>query len=122
MSTSTSNLIIGFLNDFLIVAGSIITGAMVATKEVTIPNTAVLLLALLSGVVQAARRAQSKIEPSVTKADAPANAMNQVTTNDQAVAAIADAISQAIHLPRDPAPAPVPVTPQRVAAPVKDSS
>jgi hypothetical protein len=121
MNPATTNLIVGFANDFIIVAGSIITGAMMATKEVSLPNTAVILLALISGVVQAARRAQSKVEPSVTKPDAAANAMNQVTTNDQAVAAIADAISQAIYTPRAPE-APLPVTPQRVAPPVKDSS
>ena len=114
MSPATTNLIVGFLNDFIIVAGGIISGAMLATKEVSMPTTPVLILALIMGVVQAARRAQSKVDPPVGETR-PLDAQLKVTQDT--IAHVVEQVTRNLNT----------VTPKRVEdapapKPVKDSS
>jgi hypothetical protein len=114
MNSGTTNLIVGFLNDFLIVAGGIISGAMLATKEVSMPTAPVLVLALIMGVVQAARRAQSKVDPPVGE---PRPLATQVKVTEDTIAHVVEQVTKNL----------TPVTPKRVeedipAKPIKDSS
>lgn len=114
MSPATTNLLVGFLNDFIIVAGGIISGAMLATKEVSMPTTPVLLLALIMGVVQAARRAQSKVDPPVGEARPLAT---QVKVTEDTIAHVVEQVTKNLQ--------PVVVTPKRAdepVKPIKDSS
>lgn len=110
MSAGTRNLLIGFIQDFILGAGGIITTAMGVKGEFVMPSPAVIVFAIIMGAMAATRRAQSKTEPSVSR---PEPAM------DADIAALADAVSKAIHLPMPVTPARVPDTPPLPAAPVK---
>jgi hypothetical protein len=123
------NLVIGFLNDFLIIAGGMITAGMLAQDQIAIPRAAVVLLACLTGLVQAARRLQSKLDPSPVKPEAvvvrsEAQLLEQIHQNETAASALVDAFTRAVAT----ATPPPPVTPKRVEVPaepvkvVKDSS
>ena len=109
------NLIIGFLNDVIIVAGTAITTAMLATKVVEMPAAPVWLVALIMGLVQAARRLDSKIAPSPVKTDDPPEARTpaqleaQIKVTEDTIATVVDRVTQAIA-----ANPPTPVTPKRV--------
>ena len=114
------NLVIGFLNDVIIVGGTALTTAMLATKTVEMPSGPVILVALIMGLVQAARRLDSKMAPSPMKDDTPpvrseAELMAQVKTREAAVTAAVEAIRRTLDR--------APVTPQRVepAAPAPAS-
>ncbi|HJR00285.1 MAG TPA: hypothetical protein VKA83_01520 [Methylomirabilota bacterium] len=105
------NLVIGFLNDVIIVGGTALTTAMLATKTVEMPSGPVILVALIMGLIQAARRLDSKMAPSPMKDDTPpvrteAELMAQVKTREAAVTAAVEAIRRTLDR--------APVTPQRV--------
>lgn len=52
--TNYAKILVGALADFVISAGGIITGAMVQQGSVVLPTPAVLVMALVAGVVTAA--------------------------------------------------------------------
>ena len=52
--TNYAKMVLGAISDFVISAGGIITGAMVQQGSVVMPTPAVLILALVGGVVTAA--------------------------------------------------------------------
>ncbi len=70
MSPATAQLVtllISFVSDFIITAGTGIATAMGATGVVAMPGKAVIVFAVLMGLVAAARRVQALIAPSVIK-------------------------------------------------------
>jgi len=114
------NLIIGFLNDVIIVGGTAITTSMLATKTVELPSASVWLVAIIMGLVQAARRLDSKMAPTPMKDTEPAvrteaDLMAQVKVRENAVTAAAEAIRRAVEKASAPEPTTtVTVTPKRV--------
>lgn len=142
MNSATTNLIVGFLQDLLVTGGSIITGAMLATKEVSMPTWPVIILALLTGMIQAARRAQSKVDPSVVQraVRTPEQLTAQIKAREDTIADITARVTKAMQasgpavppasvtIPQEVpfAPPVPPVTPLRVPdvpiKPQKDSS
>lgn len=61
-------LIISFVTDFVIAAGSCLTAAMVAGGSTNVPSTAVLIYSLISGLVIGARRVQALLStPPIEK-------------------------------------------------------
>ncbi len=65
---------VSFMSDFLITAGSTLGGAMVATSggPVSVPSKGVWILALITGLVAAARRVQALLQtPPSSPAPAP---------------------------------------------------
>ena len=110
------NLVIGFLNDFLIIAGGMITTAMLAQDVVAVPRLAVILLSVLTGLVQAGRRLQAKLDPSPAKPDAvlvrsEAQLMAQIHEREAATTQLVDSITRAMNK------VPPEVTPLRVDPP-----
>ena len=67
MNSQYVTLIVSFVTDFIITAGTGVAGAMAATKVVEIPNRAVVALAVLMGIVSAARRVQALLAPPALK-------------------------------------------------------
>ena len=55
-------LVISALTDFIISAGTALTSAMVATGEAHVPSEAVLILALVGGLVAGARTIQQALK------------------------------------------------------------
>ena len=55
-------LAISALTDFLVVAGSTVLGAMLATGQTTLPTKAVWLLSLMSGLVAAAKEVRAALK------------------------------------------------------------
>jgi len=124
------NLIIGFMNDVIIVGGTAITTAMLATKVVELPSAPVWLVAIIMGLVQAARRLDSKMAPTPMKETGPtvrteAELMAQVKLREEAITSLTDSIRKALDRPPvtplrvDPLPAEVPLPVPKI---VKDSS
>ena len=124
------NLIVGFLNDVIIVGGTAITTAMLATKVVELPSPAVWLVATIMGLVQAARRLDSKLSASPVEPSGPgvrteAELMAQVKLREEAITSLTDSIRKALDRPPvtplrvDPLPAEVPLPVPKI---VKDSS
>jgi hypothetical protein len=114
MNPATSNLLLGFLQDFIFIAGSIIVGAMTATAEIAMPRPAVVVLAIITGAIQASRRAQSKVDPPVGE---PRPLDAQVKVTQDTIAHVVEQVTKNLQ----------PVTPLRVEPPVpvkvqKDSS
>lgn len=64
-------LLVSFLSDFLITGGSTLTAGMVGSQVVALPNKAVWLMAIVAGLVQAARRVQAMFDPSPTGTTVP---------------------------------------------------
>jgi len=124
------NLIVGFLNDVIIVGGTAITTAMLATKVVELPSPAVWLVATIMGLVQAARRLDSKLSASPVEPSGPgvrteAELMAQVKLREEAITSLTDSIRKALDRPPvtplrvDPLPAEGPLPVPKI---VKDSS
>lgn len=122
------NLIVGFLNDVIIVGGTAITTAMLATKVVELPSAAVWLVAIIMGLVQAARRLDSKLSASPTDTGpgvrTEADLMAQVKLREEAITSLTDSIKRAIDKPpvTPQRVDPVPVVPDPIPKIVKDSS
>ncbi len=68
MKSAWTILLISALTDFIITAATAITSAMVASESATMPGTPIILLAVLGGVVSAARTIQQalKATPEMT--------------------------------------------------------
>jgi len=98
--TPTLLLLISFASDFVITAGSIVTGAMMEGGTVALPNRAVIVLALVMGVVVAARRAQALLQmppaPGPTPEEQAATIVAQLRTQSPTPLRVA--------LPEDPKP------------------
>jgi hypothetical protein len=67
MPPAALTLLVSFVTDFLIVAGSTVGGAMGGQGSLTVPGKGVLLFAVVMGVVAAARRVQALLAPSVLR-------------------------------------------------------
>jgi len=65
MKTAWTILLITALTDFIINAGTALTAAMMAADKAQIPNWPVLIIALIGGMVAAARRVQQALKASV---------------------------------------------------------
>ena len=133
------NLVIGFLNDFLIIAGGMVTTAMLAQDVVAVPRLAVILLATLTGLVQAGRRLQAKLDPSPVLQEVwerrspdlpvrtPEQLMQQIHDNEATAAALIEAVTRAVAKAQPPTPlrvevsAPAPVPPPPPAPVPKDN-
>jgi len=64
MKIAWTILLISAITDMIITAGTAITSAMVATGSAEIPSHAVLLLAVIGGLVAAARTIQQALKSS----------------------------------------------------------
>ena len=62
MKTEWAILLISAITDFIISTGTALSAAMVATGEARLPNDAVLVLALVGGLVAAARTIQQTLK------------------------------------------------------------
>lgn len=62
MKTAWAILLISALTDFIITGATAITSAMVATGSAEIPSKAVVILAVLGGLVAAARTIQQALK------------------------------------------------------------
>ena len=97
-------LILAFLLDFIITSGTTIGGAMLETGTAAMPHQAVILLALIMGVVIAARKAQASLSPAAQ--ETTEQTVKQLVAQMRTVQLVA---AQSL-----PAPEPTPVTPKRV--------
>ena len=122
MNSATTNLIVGFLQDLLVTGGSIITGAMLATETVSMPPWPVVVLAILTGAIQAARRAQSKVDPSVVQraVRTPEALATKIKAREDTIADIVARVTQALKTPDGVTPLRVPAEPVAPAAAPKD--
>lgn len=64
MKTAWAILLISALTDFIISAGTAITAAMVATGSAQMPDTPVIVLSVIGGVVAFARTIQQALKSS----------------------------------------------------------
>ena len=55
-------ILISAVTDFVVVAGSTVVGAMLATGQTTMPSKSVWLLSLLSGLIQAGKEVRSSLK------------------------------------------------------------
>lgn len=86
MSQLVFTIIVSFVTDFLITGGSTIAGGMIGQKAMELPSTAVWVLAVVLGVVSAARRVQAIMaQPPTTTTKTtetdPSGAKREVTTS-----------------------------------------
>jgi hypothetical protein len=68
MKTAWAILLISAFTDFIVSAGTSLTSAMVATGKAEMPARAVIVLALLGGLVQLARTIQGALKSDQTPA------------------------------------------------------
>lgn len=81
MKVAWAILIISALTDFIINAGGALVAAMVATGSAVMPSNAVLLLALISGVVSASRTIQQALKASPETSAALKGSVSMVQTS-----------------------------------------
>lgn len=62
MTNAWTILLISAFTDFVITSGTAIGTAMVATQEIQMPSEPVILMALIGGIVQAARTIQQALK------------------------------------------------------------